>query len=447
MGSSWIAGLAMTAFVTRGPSMIGPMAVRRRTGRSAGDGQRRGPGEHEHGAREPERDLAPAGGLAQPHARPTPRSGATADSRSGATIASGARLSANRTNAYAAERQQPADDRPRGRSSGSSGARGRAAGDPRPATHATMSQPDRAHRPQDPGVEPRRRRLDADPVEGRVRRRSSRPVRSAKPAAIRSSRAVALPSSRHGRWTTSSPPTRSADAEPRRRREPLAEDRRRRRPRRAAAPCRGRAGTRPTGRPAGRPRRGTRSTRPPPRRRPVPMSHASGGIDGCPNASQPSATSRDEDQARGHDHPAVAVRSGSPAVLSRMFHAACRTAAIAIEDEGERNPRRESRSWRGRPDGTAPGGCAAPATGQRSALDVAPAHRPRSPSSEPADREHGDAGPCPASPTGRPSGGRGGAVSASWWIQSGSSSAGTTRSMRNVSDDEQRDDLAGERGP
>ena len=38
-------------------------------------------------------------------------------------------------------------------------------------------------------------------------------------------------------------------------------------------------------------------------------------------------------------------------------------------------------------------------------------------------------------------------VSASWWIQSGSAAPGTTRSIEERDDDQQRHDLAGQRGP
>ena len=69
------------------------------------------------------------------------------------------------------------------------------------------------------------------------------------------------------------------------------------------------------------------------------MSHASGGIDGCPNASQPSATNGMRMRLEATT-PAVAVRSGSPAVLSRMFHAACSTAAMAIATSAAESTRR-----------------------------------------------------------------------------------------------------------
>ena len=264
------------------------------------------------------------------------------------------------------------------------GARGR--------TRVDRSTRPTAHdRPQDRGVQPRAapagRRPGRAPSSWRSSRRSgarSRPRRRSSPPS--------RPSSRHGRWTTSSPPTSSPTPSQRQpARAARRASRRRRRPP-AAARCRGRAGTRPTGRPAGRPRPGTRSR--PPRRAPDDDADQPGlGRDRrlAERASHAPATGT----RTRHDAatmPTVAVRSGSPAVLSRMFHAACRTAAMAMKTRAA-GPRRESRSRRrrGRP---APARCRrAQRWTSRRAIPHAPSSRP--PTASTATQRHARPVPQP----------------------------------------------------
>ena len=166
--------------------------------------------------------------------------------------------------AVGAERQQPADDGP-GQVERLVGRRVRPARDPR-ADPGDRGQPDAAHRPQDPGVEPGRRQLDADAVERGVARdhrarQEREPGGEPVVAGGRRTGAAATAAGRRagprsGARRPARPPARAA---------PRARARRSRPP--AAARTRGPAGRRPRGHPAGTPPRGTRSTRPRPRPR------------------------------------------------------------------------------------------------------------------------------------------------------------------------------------
>ena len=64
---------------------------------SAGDREDRGAGQHQHRAADPDRPLSRRAGASPSRTTPHSDVRTTADSRSGATIASGARLSATRT--------------------------------------------------------------------------------------------------------------------------------------------------------------------------------------------------------------------------------------------------------------------------------------------------------------------------------------------------------------
>ena len=83
--------------------------------------------------------------------------------------------------------------------------------------------------------------------------------------------------------------------------------------------------------------------------------------------------------------PTVAVRSGSPAVLSRMFHAGVQDGGDRDEAEGERDPRRESRSRR-------PG----PGPGSSLSARRRAAHIPHAPEQQAADGERRRRRRCPA---------------------------------------------------
>ena len=197
-------------------------------------------------------------------------------------------------------------------------------------THATMTQPDRAHRPQDPGVEPRAappgRRPGRAPSRWRSSRRSG--ARSRRRPVVACRRAARAAATAAGRRAA---PDEEADA---RAMPPARAARRARRPR----------GHREQRRGAARERVHDRQVAPPVGRgeeHEVRDLHRAGGQPDEPRlgrdrrlpvASQPSATNGTTTTLEATT-PAVAVRSGSPAVLSRMFHAAWRTAAMAIEDE------------------------------------------------------------------------------------------------------------------
>ena len=151
-----------------------------------------------------------------------------------------------------AERREPADDRRaacRRRSAGT-GDCGRARRGAATRTVSMTTSVDRADRPQERGVQPRRRLLDGRPVEGGVAgdhdARSgarTRPPRGRR----RPARGGATAAGPRGAPTTS-----SATPSERHGRELLAEDHDADDDREHAARSRGRAGTRPTGRPAGR---------------------------------------------------------------------------------------------------------------------------------------------------------------------------------------------------
>ena len=257
------------------------------------------------------------------------------------------------------------------------------------------------------------------------------PVRIAKPAATRSSRAVAAPSSRHGRWTTSSPADEEADAEPRRRREPLAEhdDAEGHREQRGGA-----AGERIHDRQVAPPvgRGEEHEVRDLDRARDRPDQPRLGRDRRLAEREPAERHERDEDQARRHDsrgRRAQRVAGGLEQDVPRR---------VQDGGDGDRDERGgvhdgESRSWRVTPPdangaGRVPG---AACFDERVSAGRRAGSRPRSRAGA-RRRRSPRAGPSRASPTRPTIGWPRCAVSASCWIQSGSSSAGTTVSMTNV---------------
>ena len=140
------------------------------------------------------------------------------------------------------------------------------------------------------------------------------------------------------------------------------------------------------------------------------------------STSQPTSDDRDQDDRTPRRRPTVAVRSGSPAVLSRMFQR-------GVQDRGERDERRRRPGPR-------------PSLGRVGSRRCARARQPRATSRRlnaprPEERARRPrrprAGPHPRGQSQTPTiGWPRCVVRASWWTQSGSLSAGAMRSMRNV---------------
>ena len=289
----------------------------------------RAPRQDQHGARDAEPDLPPPDRLLQPEHAP----GGGQQHRGLAQRGDDRQRRPGQRRQHEPVRDEREEARPRRRAARSSARRRGepSAGHPRPEPARRRGGPPRTRatgspRRARPAPAPRR------PGPARSSVAIITPVRSANAMPARS-RADAVRSRSHGRWTTSRPANRRATPSHAAGREPLAQhghghdDREQRRApagqrvhdRQVAPPVRGREEDE-VGDLHARP---TRS----------PMIQASGGTAGRSWASQATMTAGIS-ASDAATTPTVAVRSGSPAVLSRMFQAAWRTAATRDEAEG-----------------------------------------------------------------------------------------------------------------